>query len=355
MIVEYLFVYDGRDGSFPVRLRVIKEGDRSPIVPDLADLTGTVNKADVEDLRTELEQKYPEPGYKVASAHGNKWKAVERNWAGLDYEYDSPKSRPKTAGPSKSETAEDDTGKVLLETSATRKTKVVFLAGTLFFFGAAAVLWPDFTSRFGGLYGWLLTFVHNPLYASPGLIVPIGFVAGIITFFRLLYYLRVKVTVYEHGIHLQPGHRFVRWDEVEHLWSARRRLQSRGVPLPMRQSLRLQISDQRSVKLPHRFNMMEHLVSLVCRHVEPLSLEKVIRQIRKGGSVSFGKQISVDAENLVLKRLYVTVPLDQIDRIQIFGSTFQIFNLDDRVIFSDLAESIPNAAILRALLAEIKK
>lgn len=354
MIVEYLFVYDDRDGSFPVRLRVIKEGDHFPI-PDVAELTGTVNKADVEDLRAELGRKYPEPVYKVASAHGNKWKAVERNWAGLDYEYDSPESSQKAATRSKPETAEDDKGKVLLETSAARKTKIVFLAGTLFFFGTVAVLWFDFASRFGGLYGWFLTLVHNPLYALPGLIVPAGFVAGIITFFRFVYYLRVRVKVYEHGIHLQPGNRFVRWDEVEHLWYARRRLQSRGLPLPMRQSLRLQISDERSLKLPHRFNMMEHLVSLVCRHVEPLSLEKAIQKIRKGGHVSFGKQIAISAENLVLKRLYVTVPLDQIDRIQILGSTFQIFNLDNRVIFSSLAELIPDATILRALLAEIKK
>jgi hypothetical protein len=170
-----------------------------------------------------------------------------------------------------------------------------------------------------------------------------------------LYYLRVKVKLYEHGIQIQPGNRFVRWGEVEHLWYARRRWQSYGLPLPMRQSLSLKVSGERPVKLPHRFNMMEYVVSLVCRYVEPLLLEKAIKHIREEGRVSFGKQITVTSENLVLNRLKVSIPLNQIDRIHIHGDTFQIFNLDNRVIFSSLAELIPNATILPALLAEIRK
>ena len=353
MLSEYLFVYDDRDGSFPIRLRVIKEGDHFPI-PDLAELTGTVNKGDVEDLRTQLKQKYPEPGYKIASAYGNRWKAVERNWAGLDYEYDFLESHQKAVTNSKSEGVADDKGSVLIETSASRKTKVFFLAGTLFFFSVIIVLWPDFTARYGGFYSWFLTLIYNPLYALPGLIVPVGLIAGVVTFFRFVYYLRVKVKVYEHGIHLQPGNRFVRWNEVEHLWYARRRWQSYGLPLPVRQSLSLQISGERPVKLPHRFSMMEHLTSLVCRHVEPLLLEKAIQQVRQEGRVSFGKQIIITSENLVLHRLGVSIPLNQIDRIHIHGNTLQIFNLDNRVIFSSTAELIPDATILPELLDAIK-
>jgi hypothetical protein len=123
----------------------------------------------------------------------------------------------------------------------------------------------------------------------------------------------------------------------------------------VRQSLSLQVSGERPVKLPHRFNMMEYLVSLVCRHVEPLLLDKAIKHIRAEGSASFGKQITVTRENLVLNRLKVSIPLKQVDRIHIRRDTFQIFNLDNRVIFSSLAELIPDATILPALLAEIRK
>jgi hypothetical protein len=354
MLEEYLFVYNDKDGSFPVRLRIIREGDGSTI-PDLAELTGTVNKADVENFRAELEKKYPKPVYNISRAWANTWKAVEHNYAGLDYEYDSPSSNNKDTTYSKPETGPQELGEVLFETSATSKTRTVFLLGTVMFFGALAVLWPDFSARYGSFYSWFLTLIYNPVYALGGLIVPASLVAGVITFFRFVYYLRVKVRLHEHGIQMQPGNRSVRWDEVEHLCYARRSLRYYGFPLPVRQSLSLQVSGKRPIKLPHRFNMMEYLVSLVREHIEPFLLGRAVKRLRAEGSVSFGKQVTVTRENLMLKDLKVSIPLKQVDRIDVHGGTFQVVGLNNRVIFSRAVELIPDATIIPELLTLIKE
>ncbi len=87
MLNEYLFVCSNRDGSFPERLRIIRDGQDADI-PDADELTGTVNKADVDTLRAQLSQNYPAPEFRVATSWANTWKAVRNNYRGLDYEYD---------------------------------------------------------------------------------------------------------------------------------------------------------------------------------------------------------------------------------------------------------------------------
>ncbi len=87
MLEEYLFVYCIGDGSYPARFRILREQNETE-VPDLRELTGTVSRTAVENLRTELKVKYPEPTYTISRAWANTWKAIEHNHHGLDYEYD---------------------------------------------------------------------------------------------------------------------------------------------------------------------------------------------------------------------------------------------------------------------------
>ena len=90
MLAEYLFVYNHKDRTFPVRLRIIREDD-SPDVSDSDGLTGTVAKADVEKIRVELEHQYKKPGYDISRSWANTWMAVQNNYYGLQYhEYPSP-------------------------------------------------------------------------------------------------------------------------------------------------------------------------------------------------------------------------------------------------------------------------
>jgi hypothetical protein len=111
-INEYLFVYSEKDGTFPVRLRVVKEQEDTDI-PDADKLTGMVDKADVVARRAELEHQYPAPEFRVATSWANRWVAVQNNYAGLDYEYDSPDG----GGSGPPHMGSQPLGQVLLETS----------------------------------------------------------------------------------------------------------------------------------------------------------------------------------------------------------------------------------------------
>ncbi len=353
MLEKYLFVYSNKDGSFPVRIRIIREG-KDVDIPDLDELTDTVNKENVETLRTKLRKKYPAPEFDVSTAWANTWKAVQNSHGGMDYEYDPPFSGNKGISYSAPETDSHKFGEFLFETSATGKTKAIFLLGALLSFGAIAVLWNDFSASFGGVYGWFLTLIYNPLFAIPGFIVPVSLVAGIIASFRLVYYMRVKVQLHEHGIQMQPGNRSARWDEVEHICYAQRSLRPYGIPVPMRQSLSLQLRGQRPINLPHRFNLMEHLISLACERAEPFLLDRAVKRLHAEGSVSFGKLLAITHDNLILNSLKVSIPLKQVDDVYIHGGTFQVVSRN-QVVFSRVVESIPDATIISGLLAEIKR
>ena len=166
--------------------------------------------------------------------------------------------------------------KEIFKTAATPKTKIIFLLATAMFFVTFAVIWPEFTARYGRFYGWFLTLIHNPLYALSGLIIPAAFVAGIVTLLRLVYYMRIHVRIDSQSIQMQPGNRRVLWGEVEHLWYSHRNLRYFGFPLPENRSLRLCMRDTKPLDLPHRFNEMDHLVSLVRKHVDPILLARAI-------------------------------------------------------------------------------
>jgi len=346
---EYLFVFSEMDGSFPERLRVVKDANDTDL-PDSDELTGTVDKNDIDARRTELARQYPAPEFRVATSWANTWGAVQRNYAGLDYEYDSPDGHG--SGP---RTDHSPFGKVLLETSADKNTKIVFLLGALLSFGVAVVLWRELAPHYGSVFGWALTVLHNPVYGAPSLILPLAFVAGVVSLYWFVYYARVRVTVLEQGIELEPGNRFVPWEEVEHVWFAQRALRYSGVALPRRRSLKLQVRGERPIRLPHRFHTMDDLVLTVLEQVQPVILARAEQDLRTGGSAKFGKQITIAPEHLALNDLGVAVPLAKIGRVEVAGGTFQITNADGHVIFSKAVESIPDAAVISSLVTALKQ
>lgn len=349
MLVEYLFVYSENNGTFPVRLRIIKD-EQDTDIPDSDELNGTVAKADINARRADLERQYPAPEFRVATSWANKWGAIQRNFAGLDYEYDSPDGRG--SGP---RTSYSPVGQVLLETSADGNTKIVFLLGALLSFGVAALLWREMAPHYGSIAGWALTLLHNPIYGAPSLTMPLAFVAGAVSLYWFVFYIRARVIVLEQGIELDPGNRFVPWEKVEHAWFAQRSLRYSGVALPRRRSLKLQVRGERPIRLPHRFHGMDELVSTVLEQVQPVIFARAEQCLRTGGSAKFGKQITITPENLRLDELGVAVPLAKIGGVEVAGETFQITNADGSVIFSKAVESIPDAAVISSLVTALKR
>ncbi len=88
MLFEYIFVFSEARGDYPENYRILKEGEKAEDVPDLNELTGTVPQSEVSKLITRLESRYPKNEYRIAKSYANTWMAVERNYRGLDYEYD---------------------------------------------------------------------------------------------------------------------------------------------------------------------------------------------------------------------------------------------------------------------------
>lgn len=399
MLVEYLFVYSEKNHSFPVRLRVIGVGE-GPEIPDADQLTGSVEKADVTSLMDRLRQEYPSPEFRVAKSYANTWHAVARNYAGMDHDHFSS-DRPRKAEiaspangsqetapavPNPSEFAssraaepspvqtpptprppvqsldpipqnEDSggthpVGAILMETTGSRGTHVYNFAGVVLFLGAVAAAWPEFSQRYGGLVSWYWTIRHNPSWGIYGIMVPLCIAAGAYALYWFVYYWRVKVIVHQYGIRFLPNERFVNWNDVEHVRYAYRTMRYTGTP---RQALRLEVFRQKPVSLPHKFDGMERLVSLVRKHVEPVVLQKCKDRIGEFGSVSFGKQITISSDHLALNNLGVPVLLNQIERVVVTMGTFQITNEGGQVIFSKAVESIPDAIVISDLVTELKQ
>lgn len=88
MLFEYIFVYSEFRRNYPENYRILEEGETEEDVPDLNVLTGTVPHNGVSELRSRLEARYPKNEYRIARSRANTWMAIERSYAGMDYEYD---------------------------------------------------------------------------------------------------------------------------------------------------------------------------------------------------------------------------------------------------------------------------
>ncbi len=241
-------------------------------------------------------------------------------------------------------------GEIVYVARADRVSKMIFLLGGGFCLGTAVLIWPEFSQRFGSLAGWALTLWYNPLFAAPGLIVIVAAAAGIWWLLRFLYYVRVRVEVRRHGIRITPGRSRTRWNEVHELYYARRRLGN----TPERKSLQLRTPGGKKVNLPHRFQEMDRLISIVRKRVEPLLLDRTTRTLELEGSVSFGPLVTITQDGLLLGRRRTTLPFDQIKSCGISGPQFLVLDRAEKLIFARSVELIHNATVIGPLVDKLR-
>ena len=245
-------------------------------------------------------------------------------------------------------------GEIVYVARADRASKMTFLLGGGFCLAAAVLTWPEFSQRFGSLTGWALTLWYNPRSAAPGLIVAVAAVAGIWWLLRFLYYVRVRVEVRQHGICITPGRSRARWDEVHEIYYARRRLRTDVGHTPERKSLQLRTPGGKRVNLPHRFQDMDRLISIVRKRVEPLLLDRATRTLELEGSVSFGPLVTITQDGLLLGRRRTTLPFDQIKSCGISGPQFLVLDRAEKLIFARSVELIPNATVIGPLVDRLR-
>jgi hypothetical protein len=248
----------------------------------------------------------------------------------------------------------DDTtefGEIVYVARADRTSKMIFLLGGILSLGTAAIIWPEFAQRFGSLAGWALTLWHNPLFAAPGLMVIVAVVAGIWCLLWFLFYVRVRVEVRQHGIRIIPGRSRVRWDEVHEIYYARRQLRN----TPERESLQLRTSGGKRVNLPHRFENMGQLISMVRERVEPLLLDRATRTLELEGSVSFGPLVTITQAGLLLGRRRTTLPFERIKKCGMSGHQFLVLDETGKLIFARSVELIPNATVIGPLVNKLRQ
>ncbi len=241
-------------------------------------------------------------------------------------------------------------GEIVYVARADRASKITFLLGGGFSLGTAGVIWPEFSQRFGSLASWALTLWYNPLFAAPGLMVIVAAAAGIWCLLWFLFYVRIRVEVCRHGIRITPGRSRARWDEVHEIYYARRRLRN----TPERQSLQLRTSGGKKINLPHRFQDMDQLISIVRGHVEPLLRDRATRTLEIEGSVSFGPLVTVTEDGLLLGRRRTALPFDRIKKCGISGLQFRVLDETEKLIFARAMELIPNATVIGPLVDKLR-
>lgn len=246
-----------------------------------------------------------------------------------------------------------ESGKREYEFRATRGIKLLFLGATILCVLFTMVLWPEFSMRFGTLSTWFWTLIYNPLFALPGIIMIIIPIAGLVALAFCIFYFLVSVRLDDTGIRRSPGNVEIQWQDVAYLTYANRRLRSGGVPHPTQISLLLSTKEGKTLGLPHRFNDMGSLVSLVCRCVEPVLLKRARENLAKGQQISFGKRLAMSRTSIFLLKRNRELPLEHVREVYIAGGMFAIRGKDKKRLFSCMVELVPNAIILPKLFDEI--
>ena len=241
-------------------------------------------------------------------------------------------------------------GEIIHVARANRASKIIFLLGGVLGLGTSVLIWPEFSQRFGGLASWALTLWYNPLFAAPGLMVILAAAAGMWWLLIFFYYVCVRVEVRRHGIIITPGRSRARWDDVHEIYYARRRLRN----TPERESLQLRTSGGKKVNLPHRFQDMDQLISIVRKRVEPLLLDRATRTLKLEGIVSFGPLVTVNRDGILLGRRHTTLPFDQIKSCGVRGPQFLVIDQADKLIFARAVELIPNATVIGPLVDKLR-
>jgi hypothetical protein len=241
-------------------------------------------------------------------------------------------------------------GEIVYVTRANRASKLIFLLGGVLGLGTSVLIWPEFSQRFGGLASWALTLWYNPLFAAPGLMVILAAAAGMWWLLIFFYYVYVRVEVRRHGIIITPGRSRARWDEVHEIYYARRRRRN----TPERESLQLRTSGGKKVNLPHRFQDMDELISIVRKRVEPLLLDRATHTLELEGHVSFGPLVTITRDGLLLGRRRKTLSFGQIKSCGVRGPQFLVIDRADKLILARAVELIPNATIIGPLVDKLR-
>ncbi len=82
-MAQYIFAYNNFERRFVENYRVLDPDQSNADIKDIAQLTGTVRKADAEALYDDLCERFPRPTFDVAKSYANKWDAVKNNYAGM--------------------------------------------------------------------------------------------------------------------------------------------------------------------------------------------------------------------------------------------------------------------------------
>lgn len=236
---------------------------------------------------------------------------------------------------------DDQLGELIYLARADRKIKLICLLSMLGAAAVAAIIWPEFKMRFGGLIGWALSLWYNPVRAAGGSIFFVALVGALWALARLIYYLCLRVEVRKYGIRVRPG-RQAFWEDIDDIRYAKRRLRQSGA----RESLQLRPRDAKPIGLSHRFPDMSELISAVRRQIEPRLIEQAVAALEFEGTISFGPLVTIERDRMILGRSAKELPFDKVKTCEVKEGQFLVLDRDEKLVFARSSEDIPNATVI---------
>jgi len=239
-----------------------------------------------------------------------------------------------------------DDSETWMETSSKRSFTLLFLIGSIFSLVGVLVMWPEVVTKFGGLTGLLWSIYYNlfrsPLSTLPGLMFLSLPVFCIVLFKRYLYYKQLWVRIDESGIRMEPGNRAITWNQVEHILIS-----------PNQRSYTLTIRDDRPIYLKRHLRNFPQISFLLVKYLEPVLLENAMKHFHKQGSLSFGTKVEINNQTLFLNSREQSIPLEAVSKISLDSGNLQVKDLNNRLLYYETIESIPDAMIIPAVFKRI--